>query len=51
MTKLRTRRVRRQAKMKLKGKFKVGHKSVAGRTGNVFAKRLQGRRIEKEKRV
>jgi hypothetical protein len=39
-----TRRKRRQAKMTLAsgGKFKVGHKSLAGRTGSIHDKKTKG---------
>lgn len=43
MADLHTRRKRRQAKMKLGGKFTVRHRSPSGRTGSVRAKQLKGR--------
>ena len=48
----RTRRKRRQARMKIRsrGKFKVDHKARAGRTGSVHKKKLQGAITEAERR-
>lgn len=46
MRKLRTRRVRRQAKMKIRsgGKFRVRHALKGGRTGSVHAKKTKAKK-------
>lgn len=48
MKKFRTRRLRRQAKMKIysHGKFRVNHRSKSGRTGSIFAKQIRSRQSD-----